>query len=160
MIDKETCGILFRKYHNYVYDFCFKYLENIHAAEDCTQEVFLIMLKKKSKINLSRSLLSWLRKTSKNVCKEYLRKNPTVFADIDNYSETISDAGSSVKKELPDEIYEFLDKEDADLLFKYINADCNERRKTAERMGITSNALCKRVIKIKRKLQKYLTDNT
>lgn len=118
------------------------------------------MLKKKSKINLSRSLLSWLRKTSKNVCKEYLRKNPTVFADIDNYSETISDAGSSVKKELPDEIYEFLDKEDADLLFKYINADCNERRKTAERMGITSNALCKRIIKIKRKLQKYLTDNT
>ncbi len=159
MIDKEICGILFQKYHSYVYDFCFKYLKNTHAAEDCTQEVFMIMLKKKNKINLSENLLSWLYETSKRVCKQYIRKNPTKFADVDDYAEIISDVNASVEKSLSDEIYETLDKEEADLLFEYINADCDERRKMAESMGITSNALCKRIKRIKCKVQKHLTDD-
>ena len=159
MIDKDTCGIIFQKYHNYVYEFCFKYLKNIHATEDCTQEVFLIMLKKKNKIDLSENLLSWLYETSKRVCKKYLSKNSTKFVDIDDYAETISDINASAEKPLSDEIYGFLDKEDADLLFEYMNADCHERRKMAEHMGVTSNALCKRVKRIKSKVQKYLTDD-
>lgn len=158
MIDKETCEVLFRKYHSYVYDFCFKYLKNTHAAEDCTQEVFMIMLKKKNKINLSENLLSWFYETSKRVCKQYIRKNPLKFVDVDDYAEIISDTNASAEKPLSDEIYEFLDKEDADLLFEYINADCDERRKMAARMGITSNALCKRIKRIKCKVQEYLTN--
>lgn len=159
MIDKEICGILFQKYHSYVYDFCFKYLENTHAAEDCTQEVFMIMLKKKNKINLSENLLTWFYETSKRVCKQYIRKNPTIFADVDDYAEIISDDNASVEKSLSDEIYEVLDKEEADLLFEYINADSDERRKMAERMGITSNALCKRIKRIKCKVREYFTDD-
>lgn len=160
MIDKETCGFLFQQYHSNVYDFCFKYLKNTHAAEDCTQEVFMIMLKKKNKINLSENLLSWFYETSKRVCKQYIRKNPTKFVDVDDYAEIISDTNASAEKPLSDEIYEFLDKEDADLLFEYINADCDERRKMATRMGITSNALCKRIKRIKCKAQEYLTNGT
>lgn len=119
----------------------------------------MIMLKKKNKIDLSESLLSWLYETSKRVCKKYLSKNSNKFADIDDYAEMISDTNVSAEKPLSDEIYEFLDKEDADMLFEYINADCDERRKMAARMGITSNALCKRIMRIKCKVQKYLTNN-
>ncbi len=160
MIDKETCGFLFQKYHSKVYDFCIKYLKNTHAAEDCTQEVFMIMLKKKKEINISKNLLSWLYETSKRVCKKYLDKNSIQFADIDDYAETISDANASAEKPLSEEIYESLDKKDADLLFEYINADCNERRKMAERIGITPNALCKRIKRIRSKVQKNLTNDT
>lgn len=159
MIDKETCAILFRKYHNYVYDFCLTYLKNMHAAEDCTQEVFMIMLKKKNKINISDKLLSWFHETSKRVCKKYIKKNPTVFVDVDEYAETIYDKYTFVEKSLYDEIYDSIDKEDAKLLFEYINADCNERRKMAERMGITTNALCKRIKRIKCNVQENLTDD-
>lgn len=159
MIDKETCGILFQKYHSYVYNFCLKYLKNTHAAEDCTQEVFITMLKKKDEINISKDLLSWFYETSKLVCKYYIRKNPDILANFDDYAETICDTNASAEKSLSDEIYEFLDKKDADLLFEYINADCNERRKIAERMGITSNALCKRIMKIKSKIRGKLTDD-
>lgn len=159
MIDKETCGILFQKYHSDVYNFCFNYLKNAHAAEDCTQEVFMIMLKKKSKINLSENLLSWLYETSKRVCKQYIRKNQVKFVNVDDYAETVCDLNASTEKSLSDEIYEFLDKEEADLLFEYINADSDERRKMAERMGITSNALCKRIKRIKYKVQEKLTDD-
>ncbi len=159
MIDKETCGILFQKYHNNVYNYCLKYLKNSHAAEDCTQEVFMIMLKKKNKIVLTKNLLSWLYETSKRVCKKYLSKNSIKFADIDDYAETLYDNNVSIEKTLSDEIYEFLNKKDADLLFEYINADSAQKQKMAERMGITTNALCKRIIRIKCKIKEYLTDD-
>lgn len=158
MIDKETCGVLFQKYHSNVYNFCFKYLKNTYAAEDCTQEVFMIMLKKKNRIDLTENLLSWLYETSKRVCKQYIRRNSNKFADVDNYAETIYDTNISAEKQLLDEVYEFLDKEEADLFFEYISANCDERRKMAVRIGITSNALCKRIKRIKCKAQGYLTD--
>ena len=119
----------------------------------------MIMLKKKNKINLSENLLSWFYETSKRVCKKYIRKNSNKFADIDDYAEIISDVNASVEKPLSSEIYEFLDKQEADLLFEYINADYGERQKMAERMGITSNALCKRIKRIKCKVQKKLIDD-
>lgn len=159
MIDKETCGALFQTYHDKVYNFCFKYLKNIQATEDCTQEVFMIMLKKKNKINLSENLTSWFYETSKRVCKQYISKNSNKFANVDDYAEIIFDVNATVEKPLYDEIYEFLDKEDADMLFEYINANSNERRKMAERLGITSNALCKRIKRIKCKVQQNLTDD-
>lgn len=156
MIDKETCGLLFQKYHRYVYRFCLKHLKNAHAAEDCTQEVFMRMLRKKNWIKLSKNLSSWLYETSKLVCKEYVRNNP-VKDDVDDYAETISDTNVSIEKPLYDELYEFLDKEEADLFLEYINADSGERRNMAERKGITSNVLCKRIKKIKFKIQEILT---
>ncbi len=159
LIDKETCGVLFQRYHDRVYNFCLKYVKNIYGAEDCTQEVFMIMLKKKNKIYLSENLLSWFYETSKRVCKKYIKKNSIQFADVDDYAEIISDRNASVEKKLSDEIFEFLDPKDAELLFEYINADHNERRKMAERMGITPNALCKRIMRIKCKIQEKLTDD-
>lgn len=159
MIDKETCGLLFQKYHKFVYKFCLKQLKNTHSAEDCTNEVFMIMLRKKNEIKLSKSLSSCLCETSKFVCKEYVRNNPTKFDDVDEFAETIADTSVSIEKPLYDEIYEFLDREEADLILEYINANRFERRKMAERLEITSNALCKRIQKIKRKIQANLTDD-
>lgn len=79
MIDKKTCGILFEKYHNSVYNACLKYLKNPNTAEDCTQEVFLVMLKKKNRIDLSEQLLAWLLETARRVCKKYISKNSNIF---------------------------------------------------------------------------------
>lgn len=156
MIDKETCSILFEKYNRTVYNTCYKYLKNISAAEDCTQEVFYILLKKKSKINLTDNLLSWLIETAKIVCKKYIRKNSKVFLDIDNYSETIADNNSAAEKSLYDEIYEILDKDEADLLFLYINSDHGKRKEIAKRMGIKTTALYQRVKRIRERVMLYL----
>lgn len=156
MIDKDTCELLFQKYHGQVYDFCFKYLKDVHAAEDCTQEVFMVMLKKKSKINLSKNILSWLYETSKKICKKYISKNSIKFDNIDDYAEVISDPHATVEKNLLDEVYDILSKEDADLLFEYINADHNERKKIAERLGIKNTALYQKIKRLRNKILDYL----
>lgn len=156
MIDKKTCGILFEKYHDIVYNICRKYLKNPNSAEDCTQEVFLIMLKKKNKINLSENLSSWLIETAKRVCKKYISKNSTNFVGIDNFAEIISDDNAYVEKPLSEEIYEILDKEDADLLFEYINADHGRRQEIAERMGVKTTALYQRIKRLREKVLNHL----
>jgi len=157
LIDKEICGMLFQKYHGRVYDFCFQYLKNPHSAEDCTQEVFMIMLKKKDKIDLSEYFILWLLKTAKKVCKKYVSRNPNMFDDIDEFSEIIPDTSISAEKPLSEEIYEILDKKDADLLIEYINANHGERQKIAERMGIKTTALYEKIKRIRRKVSEYLT---
>ena len=156
MIDKETCAMLFEKYNRIVYNTCYKYLKNTSEAEDCTQEVFYVLLKKKSKIDLTDSLLSWLIETAKRVCKKYIRNNPKVFLDIDDYSETIADKNTSVEKPLFDEVYEILDKEDADLLFEYINSDHGRRQEIAKSMGLKTTALYQRVKRIRERVMHYL----
>ncbi len=158
MIDKETCALLFEKYHKNVYNTCYKYLRNTSAAEDCTQEVFYTLLKKKSKIDLTENLLSWLIETAKRVCKKYKSKNAKVLLDIDEYSETIADKDSSAEKSLYDEIYDILDKEDADLLFEYINSDHGRRQEIAQRMGIKTTALYQRVKRIRERVMDYLNN--
>lgn len=157
MIDKKTCGILFEKYHSSVYNVCLKYLKKPNAAEDCTQEVFLVMLKKKNKIDLSEKLSSWLSKTAKRVCKKYISKNSNMFLNIDDYAETISDTNASIEMPLSKEIYEILSKEEADLLLEYSNADHGERKKIAERMGIKPTALYQRVKRLRNKVLDYLS---
>lgn len=157
MIDKATCEVLFRKYHDNVYNFCLKYLKNIHAAEDCTQEVFMIMLKKKKEINLSKNLLSWLYETSKRVCKKYLGKNSIQFADIDDYADIIPDTNASAEMSLSDKICDFLGKQDTDLFFEYINADYGERQEIAKRLGIKTTVLYERIKRLREKLSDYLT---
>ena len=156
MIDKNTCAVLFEKYHSMVYRFCYNYLNNTSAAEDCTQEVFLTLLKKKNKIDLTENLSSWLIETAKRVCKKYIRKNSKNILDIDDYSETIPDSNASIEKKLSKEIYEILDKEDADLLLEYLNADHGMRQRIAKRMGIKTTALYQRVKRIRERVMHYL----
>jgi len=158
LIDKETCAMLFEKYHRIVYNTCYKYLKNTSAAEDCTQEVFYVLLKKKSKIDLTENLLSWLIETAKRICKKYIRKNPKVFLNIDDYSETIADKHASAERALYDEMFEILDKEDADLLLEYINSDHGKRQEIAKRLGIKTTALYQRVKRIRERVMDYLNN--
>ena len=80
-----------------------------------------------------------------------------MFLNIDDYAETISDTNASIEKPISKEIYEILYKEDADLLFEYINADHGGRKKIAERMGIKPTALYQRIKRLKNKVLNYLT---
>ena len=155
MIDKETCEIIIEKYYTDVYKFCYNRLRNIQAAEECTQEVFLLLFQKRAKLEFSEHLRSWLYEAAVRLCKKYIRKNGNIAEDIDKYAENISDA--SFEESLYKEIYEILDKEDADLLLEYIDADYGERMKIAKRMDITLKTLYRRIDRIREKVIVHLS---
>ncbi len=158
MIDNETCEMVINRFYNDVYNFCLSRLKNTHAAEDCTQEVFLTLFRKRGRLDFSEKFRSWLYSTADRICKNYIKKNGNITADIDDYADVIPD-NSADGTPLSKEIYEILDKEDADLLLEYIDSDFGQRKQIAERLGITTKALYGRVDRLRQKVISYLGDN-
>ena len=67
---------IIEEYYQSIYNYCYAKLNFNHTnAEDSTQEVFLILMKKQKKLNLSDNIKIWLYKTADNVVKAYKRKN-------------------------------------------------------------------------------------
>lgn len=158
MIDNETCEMVINRFYNDVYNFCLSRLKNTYAAEDCTQEVFLTLFRKRGRLDFSEKFRSWLYSTADRICRNYIKKNGNITADIDDYAEVIPD-NSADGTSLSQEIYEILDKEDADLLLEYIESDFGQRKQIAERLGITTKALYGRMDRLRKKVISYLGDN-
>lgn len=156
MLDKETCEMIIDRYYADIYKFCINRLHNVHAAEECAQEVFFLLFRKKDALYFTENLRSWLYEAAVRICSKYIRKNSHIFADIDEYSEVIPD--ESRGKPFTEEIYEILDKEEADLLIEYAEAEHGEREKIAKRMGITMKALYGRLDRIREKVIKYFRE--
>lgn len=158
MIDNETCEMIINKFYDDIYNFCFSRLKNTHSAEECTQEVFLILFQKRGKLDFSEKFRSWLYNTANRICKNYIKKNKNITVDIDDYAETIPD-NSLTETSLAKELYEILSKEDANLLLEYIESEYGQRKQLAKRLGITTKALYGRVDRIRQKVIDYLGDN-
>lgn len=158
MIDNETCEMIIDKFYNDVYNFCLSRLKNTHAAEDCTQEVFLMLFRKRGKLDFSEKFRSWLYSSADKICKNYMKKNKNITVDIDDYAEVIAD-NSVDDISISEEIYSILDKEDADLLLEYIESDFGQRKLIAERLGISLKALYGRMDRLRQKVISYLGED-
>lgn len=156
LIDKETIEMIIGKYYTDVYKFCFNRLHNIHAAEECTQDVFLLLFQKRTKLNFTEHLRSWIYESATRICNKYLSKNSNVTVNIDDYADTIPD--TKAEKLILKDIYEALNKEEADLFLRYIEADYGQRNKIADQMDISMKALYRRVDRIREKVIKYISE--
>ena len=131
-------------------------LHDKQAAEDCTQEVFLLLFQKREKLDFTEKLRSWLYESAQRICKNYKKKHSLNDADIDDYAEQIPD--NSGKETVLKEIYEILGTDDAEFYLEYSEADQGQRKKIAKKMGITVKALYRRADRIREKLMKYFGD--
>lgn len=152
MIDKDTCVFIIEKYYDTIYKFCLIRLKNIQAAEDCAQEVFLVLFRKRSSIELTGQLLSWLYETANRICMKYLSKHSSLSVDIQELADVLPDKSDNSERELINDMYDILGKEDADLFLEYINAEHGERERIAKRKGITMTALYKQIAKLRSKM--------
>ena len=131
-------------------------LHNKQAAEDCTQEVFLLLFQKREKLDFTEKLRSWLYQSAQRICKNYKKKHNLNTVDIDDCAEQIPD---TEKQTVLKEIYEVLEADDAEFYLEYSEADQGQRKKIAKQMGITVKALYRRAERIREKLMKYFSDN-
>ena len=156
MIDYEVCEAIINKYYSDIFKFCMNDLHDKQAAEDCTQEVFLLLFQKREKLDFTEKLRSWLYESAQRICKNYKKKHSLNDADIDDYAEQIPD--NSGKETVLKEIYEILGTDDAEFYLEYSEADQGQRKKIAKKMGITVKALYRRADRIREKLMKYFGD--
>ncbi|MDR2344179.1 MAG: sigma-70 family RNA polymerase sigma factor [Spirochaetaceae bacterium] len=74
---------IFKQYYEKIYKFClFALGGNAGVAEDCTQDIFLILYQSMPKLKNYDKIGGWLYKTAGNISKRYaasLRKERTAF---------------------------------------------------------------------------------
>ncbi len=156
MIEQETCENIIQTYYREIYSYCFAKLNYQHyAAEDCTQEVFVIFFSKHEKLEIADNIRIWLYRTADNVIKSYLRKNITNDVSIENTPEILEIAAeSSFSDESAESPLDILTDEERKLIEAYYDTDYGKRSDAARKMGVSLAAMYQKIHKIKKKLRK------
>ena len=76
MSRRDLCEDAIKKYYQAVFRYCLGLLNgNTNAAEDCTQDVFLLLVKKDTlnEVDFNRNIRGWLYAAAQRICKDYLK---------------------------------------------------------------------------------------
>lgn len=71
-------------------NFCYLRLGDKELAEDCTQEVFLILAQKMDTLKLSTDISLWLHKTAKLRIMQYYKKHKD-YIPLDEIEDNVQD---------------------------------------------------------------------
>ena len=154
MLDEDIIEMIINQFYRKIFIYCFNKLRNEQAAEDCTQEVFFTLFRKRSGINFTAELKHWLYKTADICVKKYISQNTDDLLNIDDFSESIADERIDAVNLTAQRIYEILSPEEGKLLKKYLDTPFGRLDDLAAEMGITKDALYKRIERIKKKIKK------
>jgi len=109
----DSFNILVNKYELSILKFTYNMIRDKEAAEDITQEVFIIVYKKIYTYNREYKFSSWVFQIARNKCIDFMRKYKRVYeANIDNEkdnsSKDISPEAMAELRETKREIQKFI----------------------------------------------------
>ena len=152
----KLCEKAAEKYHRAIYMYCLGLLNgDVSAAEDCTQEVFLLLLEKKDSLDFDVNIRGWLYACANRIVKEYLKREryrQSFISDIELFDAELVDPASSIDSE---SVFDILTPEEKKLLEAYYSADYGNRTQIAPEFGLTVSQLYKRICSIRRKIAKH-----
>lgn len=153
-MDRKISEQIIQKYYRELYNYFFAKLKyNKQSAEDCTQELFLILLKKHQNLDENDNIRIWLYRTADNVIKVYHRKNPNGGISLEDSTEAMNTPAPDSFSQNETDLSEWLTPEETELVRLYYETDYGDRKSTAKKLGITVTALYQRINKIKQKIK-------
>lgn len=155
---ENTYEEITRRYYQAVYNYCQVRLKDEYAAEDCTQDVFLLLYRKMNKLKLSENIRAWLYRTADRIIKNY-RKNQSKDISIDNGETNDLSITDKYNEDVPFE--NVLNSDERKLITAYY-IDGVDIITLSKMFGKNEGAIYKRLQRIKRKIEEsmYKTDNT
>lgn len=85
---KSVLDGIIQEQYPHILKYCCKCLHgDIHASQDCTQEVFLLLYRKIHSLDMTKDIRPWLYRSADRLVKAYQRKNPSP-AEADTELET------------------------------------------------------------------------
>ncbi|MDE5753476.1 MAG: sigma-70 family RNA polymerase sigma factor, partial [Oscillospiraceae bacterium] len=131
-----------------IFRYCYNRLYgDFHAAEDCTQEVMLVLYKKVNTLDMSKDIRPWLYSVADKEIKACQRKKVNTV-DIDTMSEQLS------QNPFERSVLDVLDEEERQLIEKYLSGA--DKGKLAKEKNLSLGALYTKVSRIKNKIIKHL----
>ena len=156
MHKRNKADKIINKYYYEILRYCKAHFQgDVYAAEDCTQEVFLLFLEKIDELDLSDNIRGWLHAAADRIILSYKRK-----AMI---RQTIEGEGLEKAENLPvdcideqqSDAFDMLSADEYSLLKRYFETD--DRVLLAAKLGISINTLYQRIHAIKRKIINHKT---
>ena len=167
MLSKEEQNELIAKYYDSILDYCMRRLSSRDAAEEVTQDTFLLMIEKAA--NLTNDFLKyWLTKVAENKCNAYLRrvKRENRHVHLDGLdveasvllSNKVSDCsfGAYYETYMAAMLNHLSPKEAYLCELRFIKGYSPER--IAEILQIKESAVNTRVSRLKRKIEKIIRE--
>jgi len=152
------------RYINLVYATCLREIKNPQLAEDATQVVFLILVKKAHTIRSGTVLASWLFNTARFVALDVIRyesrrqrrEQKAAAMMIQNLGQTSSNLDWEHIEPLLHEALEHLNTDDRNaVLLRYFEG--KSLRQTGQAMGISEDAARLRVVRAVEKMRRFFS---
>ena len=146
-----------KQYYDSIKAYCHARLpDDFHGAEDCTQEVFLLLFEKRDTLDFSGNIRGWLYAAADRILQNYGRKQSRIRQMLGFDLTEIEDR--SAEPEFTAELFASLREDELELLRAYYGAGKGERRAVARKYGMTLAQLYKCVHTIREKLRKFNKD--
>lgn len=143
-MSKEPVEYLIESYYKQVFRYCYSRLSgDFQAAEDCTQEVMIVLYKKVNQLDMSRDMRPWLYSVADKTVKSCRRKKPDIV-DIETVSQQFSETPFA------ESILDILEEDERRLIESYFIGE--DKSEIAKRNGLTLGALYTKVSRIRKKL--------
>lgn len=147
-MSKKPIEYLIESYYKEIFNYCHNRLYgDFHAAEDCTQEIMLVLHKKVNTLDMSKDIRPWLYSVADKEIKAYQRKKVDMV-DIETMAEQLSE------NPFESSILDVLTDDERQLMDDYLSGA--DRMKLAKKKNLTLGALYKRVSRIKEKILENL----
>lgn len=144
------------QYYAEILRYCQNKLPNdIHGAEDCTQDVFLLLYQKRDEIDFNQNIRGWLYATADRIISNYQKKQSRILQMLNIDLMEIEDRSSVSEQVFTSQMFESLPEDELELLKAYYGADKGERRDVAKKCNLTLAQLYKKLHMIRDMLRKY-----
>jgi len=144
------------QYYAEILRYCQNKLPNdIHGAEDCTQDVFLLLYQKRDEIDFNQNIRGWLYATADRIISNYQKKQSRILQMLNIDLMEIEDRSSVSEQVFTSQMFESLPEDELELLKAYYGADKGERRDVAKKCNLALAQLYKKLHMIRDKLRKY-----
>lgn len=157
--DDKAAEIIIRKYYKKVFDYCKYHSEDIYTAEDLTQEVFLIFLKKIDHYKHRGKLLNYLYTIARNKCIDERKKESNKDISIERIayevSSSVIESERTIESLYVREAVEKLPSDLREVIIMYYFLDIKQRE-IADICGVSLELVKYRLKKGKEMIKKYI----
>jgi RNA polymerase sigma-70 factor, ECF subfamily len=154
---KLTLQMLVQRYASAVLGLCFAHTKNFHDSEDIMQEVFLRAFTKIHTLRDDGKIRPWLMQIARRMCIDYHRNRPMTPAVSKDMPDHLTAEDEQIKR-LHNAISKLPDGYREPIILYYLNGrNC---RDVAKSLGISEDAVRKRLVRARLKLHELLSEDT
>ena len=149
----KRCEQIINQNYAAIFRYCkWKLRGDVYAAEECTQEVFLLLIEKQDTLDLTLNITGWLHAAADRIVNRYQRQTAQ-RRSIEGESLEYAAALPAQTEPERSSVFDVLTDEEYTLLRRYYAQENGSRTELASALGISVNALYQRIHTIKSKLE-------